>query len=76
MLADDEPAEIVERARAVPSTPPFLLVDDAGQPAGVLRRDDMLAVLQPATRRARRTTLRASRRGRVNRDFRPGTGCS
>ena len=39
VLADDQPEEIEERISAVPA-PAFLLVDDAGRPAGVLRRDD------------------------------------
>ena len=41
VLADDQPEEIEERISAVPA-PAFLLVDDAGRPAGVLRRDDWL----------------------------------
>ena len=48
VLADDDPAEVVERTRTV-NAAAFLLVDDAGQPAGVLRREDILAVLHPAS---------------------------
>jgi hypothetical protein len=53
VLADDDPAEVVARSRAVNATD-FLLVDDSGQPAGVLRREDLLAGLNrngPARRR-------------------------
>jgi hypothetical protein len=44
VLADDDPAEIAERTRTV-NAAAFLLVDGAGQPAGVLRREDIIAVL-------------------------------
>jgi Zn-dependent protease len=44
VLADDDPAEVMARSRAVDATD-FLLVDDTGQPAGVLRREDLLAGL-------------------------------
>lgn len=44
VLADDDPAEIAQRTRTV-NAAAFLLVDGAGQPAGVLRREDILAVL-------------------------------
>jgi len=42
VLADDDPAEIAERSRRS-TDPAFLLVDDAGRPAGVLRREDIAA---------------------------------
>lgn len=61
VLADDDPAEIAERTRTV-NAAAFLLVDGAGQPAGVLRREDIIAVL---TRRRphwwERTSRTASR---------------
>ena len=44
VLADDDPTEFVERTRTV-NAAAFLLVDDTGQPAGVLRREDIVAVL-------------------------------
>ncbi len=44
VLADDDPAQIAERTRTV-NAAAFLLVDGAGQPAGVLRREDIIAVL-------------------------------
>jgi Zn-dependent protease len=38
----DDPAQVAERARAFGT---MLLIDDDGRPAGVLRREDILAVL-------------------------------
>ena len=40
VLPDDDPAEVAERTRVVDAAD-FLLVDDTGQPAGVLRREDI-----------------------------------
>jgi Zn-dependent protease len=57
VLADDDPAEIAERTRTV-NAAAFLLVDGAGQPAGVLRREDIIAVL---TRRRTHWWERTSR---------------
>lgn len=45
VLTDDDPAEIAERSRTIDATH-FLLVDETGQPAGVLRRDDIARVLK------------------------------
>lgn len=50
VLIDDDPAEIAERTRVVDSTD-FLLVDESGQPAGVLRREDIVAVLTRSRRK-------------------------
>lgn len=59
VLADDDPAEVAERTRTVDAAA-FLLVDAAGQPAGVLLRADIVAVLtRPSFHRwvrSRRTT--------------------
>ncbi len=44
VLADDQPEEIFERLRSV-DEPAFLLVDHAGQPSGVIRRDHWLRAL-------------------------------
>ena len=44
VLSDDDPAELAARTRTV-NAAAFLLVDGAGQPAGVLRREDIIAVL-------------------------------
>lgn len=64
VLADDDPAEVAERTRTVDAAD-FLLVDAAGQPAGVLRREDIVAVLtRPSFQRwvrFRRTTSGAPR---------------
>ncbi|HEY4992704.1 MAG TPA: hypothetical protein VII33_11545, partial [Nakamurella sp.] len=43
VLADDDPAEAADRARSVDAAF-LLLIDDAGRPAGVLRRADIAAV--------------------------------
>ena len=43
VLADDDPAEAADRARTVDAAF-LLLIDDAGRPAGVLRRADIAAV--------------------------------
>jgi len=44
VLADDDPAEVAERIRAAGAAA-FVLIDDNGQPAGVLLRKDVMAVL-------------------------------
>ena len=57
VLSDDDPAELAARTRTV-NAAAFLLVDGAGQPAGVLRREDIIAVL---TRRRSHWWERTSR---------------
>ncbi len=42
VLVDDDPGEVVERVRGV-GVPFLLLIDDAGQPSGVLSRADIVA---------------------------------
>ena len=54
ILADDDPADVVERLRTTTALN-FLLVDDAGSPTGVIRREDITGALEPA---------RSGRRGR------------
>jgi Zn-dependent protease len=44
ILADDQPAEVVDRLRLVSATH-FLLVDDSGRPAGVVLADDIARIL-------------------------------
>ena len=44
ILADDEPAELLERTRTV-SADHFLLVDASGRPAGVVLADDIARIL-------------------------------
>jgi Mg/Co/Ni transporter MgtE len=50
VLPDDDPTEIAERTRVVDAAD-FLLVDESGQPAGVLRREDIVAVLNSSRSR-------------------------
>lgn len=50
VLTDDDPSEIAERTRVVDAAD-FLLVDESGQPAGVLRREDIVAVLNSSRSR-------------------------
>ena len=50
VLTDDDPTEFAERARVVDAAD-FLLVDESGQPAGVLRREDIAAVLNSSRSR-------------------------
>ena len=47
ILADDDPADLVERLRTTTALD-FLLVDDAGSPTGVIRREDITGALEPA----------------------------
>jgi Zn-dependent protease len=49
LLASEPGEEIVERVRETPAWQ-FLVVDDEGRPAGVLRRDDLRAALNRRTR--------------------------
>ncbi len=70
VLADDDPAEIAERTRTV-NAAAFLLVDGAGQPAGVLRREDIIAVL---TRRRSHWWERTSRTASRPAQARKGSG--
>ena len=56
ILADDGPADVVERLRTTTAVD-FLLVDDAGSPTGVIRREDITGALVP---------VRSGRRGRQN----------
>ncbi len=56
VLADDDPAEVVERLRRLNASY-LLLIDPAGQPVGVLSRDDLVTV---AGRRPRRDRVRES----------------
>jgi hypothetical protein len=49
ILADDQPSEVAERLRSASATQ-FLLVDDTGQPAGVVLATDIARIL---TRRRR-----------------------
>jgi hypothetical protein len=70
VLADDDPAELAERTRTV-NAADFLLVDGAGQPAGVLRRADIIAVL---TRRRPHWWERISRTASRPAQSREGTG--
>ena len=70
VLADDDPAEIAERTRTV-NAAAFLLVDGAGQPAGVLRREDIIAVL---TRRRSHWWERTSRTASRPAQTRKGSG--
>jgi hypothetical protein len=50
ILADDDPADVVERLRTTTAVD-FLLVDDAGSPTGVIRRLDIIGALVPARSR-------------------------
>ena len=52
ILADDDPADVVERLRTTTAVD-FLLVDDAGSPTGVIRRGDIIGALEPARSRRR-----------------------
>jgi len=52
ILADDDPADVVERLRTTTAVD-FLLVDDAGSPTGVIRRLDIIGALVPARSRRR-----------------------
>jgi len=54
ILADDEPADVVDRLRTTTAVD-FLLVDDAGSPTGVIGRENILGALEPG---------RPGRRGR------------
>ena len=49
VLADDDPAAVVGRARRVTSAA-FLLIDTAGRPAGLLHRADILAAARRPAR--------------------------
>ena len=52
ILADDDPADVVERLRTTTAVD-FLLVDDAGSPTGVIRRGDIIGAMEPARSRRR-----------------------
>ena len=52
ILADDDPADVVERLRTTTAVD-FLLVDEAGSPTGVIRRVDIIGALEPARSRCR-----------------------
>jgi Zn-dependent protease len=49
VLSDDDPADVVARARGVGSAV-FLLIDGAGRPAGLLHREDILAAARRPAR--------------------------
>jgi Zn-dependent protease len=56
VLDGDDPDDLLARARAA-VVDPFVLVDDAGTPIGVIAAADLLAVPQPNHRRSQKKTI-------------------
>jgi len=56
VLDGDDPDDLLARARAA-VVDPFVLVDDAGTPTGVIGAADLLAVPQPNHRRSQKKTI-------------------